>query len=572
MVDRVLGVLETFEHSAWARRGLLVFSVLLIGLFLATWIFFVGRYGVDVLRWDQWDTPGYQIAQFLSDDLSFSDLLSQHNEARKLFPNLISLSLVAWSGVFDTSNELYIGLSLTAVLIALVGYGAWRSLQRADLAALIAAGFTALIFSSHTLQFHMLSVTFERLIPELCLLLFLVAFSHSVGWATLILAAACAFVAQFSYPGGAALWGTVLLYLAFTGRLEQRRRLLFLGFIVVAAVASSAFYFKGYLHPSYHSDPIAILASSVVEMARFLCAFIGNAITFNGSKATLFGAVVLVAFAGLALLVLKRERKVSCRDAQLFWIVVASYSISQAILSMIGRLPMGFRNALRPDYVTHPIYIIVAVLVLAIMYSKGWVRRILVVSVMAACPILFGELISPATLDALQREQDQFAESKSCFILFNLHENGGCLTPLYPDRPDRFDLFARAEPFLRYRILEEFRVGEPIVGAVDAVAISEDEVQARGWVAWQGQTVDALLGSVGDLSRQSVVGLAPIDRTSANVVRDNPPSVQKRILWTYRQPLSEPVSDICSLRFFGFDSGSGILQPIAFSRTSGCGS
>lgn len=43
--------------------------------------------------WDEWKTPGEQIASYYRGTLTFAELCSQHNESRKLFPRLVYLPL-----------------------------------------------------------------------------------------------------------------------------------------------------------------------------------------------------------------------------------------------------------------------------------------------------------------------------------------------------------------------------------------------------------------------------------------------------------------------------------------------
>ncbi len=55
---------------------------------------------------DEWHTPGTQIVSFFQGVLSISDLWSQHNESRKLFPRLYYLALTWLSGRWDVKDEM----------------------------------------------------------------------------------------------------------------------------------------------------------------------------------------------------------------------------------------------------------------------------------------------------------------------------------------------------------------------------------------------------------------------------------------------------------------------------------
>ena len=55
--------------------------------------YLIWRYGVNVPFWDQWDTPGKIIVEASQNQLTWSQLIRQHNESRTLFPNLLFLNL-----------------------------------------------------------------------------------------------------------------------------------------------------------------------------------------------------------------------------------------------------------------------------------------------------------------------------------------------------------------------------------------------------------------------------------------------------------------------------------------------
>ena len=74
--------------------GAILFSSLL-------WAWYIIAYGVDIPRMDQLNTPAEQIAAAAQGELDFNLLIKQHNESRKLLPNLISLSLYEIRGYWD---------------------------------------------------------------------------------------------------------------------------------------------------------------------------------------------------------------------------------------------------------------------------------------------------------------------------------------------------------------------------------------------------------------------------------------------------------------------------------------
>ncbi|MFL6590858.1 MAG: hypothetical protein ACJ8M4_11880, partial [Chthoniobacterales bacterium] len=48
---------------------------------------------LNIPIWDEWDTPGNALLHLAQHKLTWSDLLAQHNEARKFFPRLIYIAM-----------------------------------------------------------------------------------------------------------------------------------------------------------------------------------------------------------------------------------------------------------------------------------------------------------------------------------------------------------------------------------------------------------------------------------------------------------------------------------------------
>ena len=73
--------------------------------FTALWIFpillaflVVWKHSAPLPFWDEWNTPGAQLASWYRGTLTIAELCSQHNESRKLIPRLIYLPLFTVAG------------------------------------------------------------------------------------------------------------------------------------------------------------------------------------------------------------------------------------------------------------------------------------------------------------------------------------------------------------------------------------------------------------------------------------------------------------------------------------------
>src|SRR5437762_9912241 len=61
-------------------------------------VYMMWSHWVPVPYWDEWDSPGQQLAAYYRGTLGLTDLFSQHNESRSLFPRLLYLSLYLTAG------------------------------------------------------------------------------------------------------------------------------------------------------------------------------------------------------------------------------------------------------------------------------------------------------------------------------------------------------------------------------------------------------------------------------------------------------------------------------------------
>ena len=65
---------------------------------------------------DEWWTPGGQIVSFFHGTLQFADLFQQHNESRKLFPNLFYLLMAAVTGRWDVKDPMVLLFVMSGLL------------------------------------------------------------------------------------------------------------------------------------------------------------------------------------------------------------------------------------------------------------------------------------------------------------------------------------------------------------------------------------------------------------------------------------------------------------------------
>ncbi len=160
VVSRIVGNV----HRIRARVALLV----LVGAAPAAAMFYlVTHHWVPLPYWDEWATPGKMFAAWCNGTLTLPDLVSQHNESRKLFPRLLYLALAA-AGGWDVRKEMLVCFT-SVCLIALLFYRLMR--QTPGAAALSASiawiAATFLCFSAVQLDNFLWGIQLEPFFPGL---------------------------------------------------------------------------------------------------------------------------------------------------------------------------------------------------------------------------------------------------------------------------------------------------------------------------------------------------------------------------------------------------------------------
>lgn len=331
----------------------------LVGL----WAFIKVVYSVDVPVWDQWDKPMSLLIRAQTGGLTIDDLLEQHNEARKFFPNLASLLLSQSFGVYDVRNEVFLGHLL---MVGLAGLIIWKArlyfIDKWYVYALASAFlYISILSSTRAFELNLMSISFERFLPEICLLLSLIWVGRAPrSFAAILSAAGLCAVAQFSFPSGVVVWLLVLALILVQILVLRERPAGHLVLLLAPALASNFLFWQDYESHPHHSSPLAIFDQSIGDIVEFFIVFLGSCIADEREKARAWGAFIL----GLFVLVTSlRVRRLGIRGmlrTDTAWVLLALYSLSQAALATITRLPMESSNALRPEYIAHGAFIYVA--------------------------------------------------------------------------------------------------------------------------------------------------------------------------------------------------------------------
>lgn len=253
---------------------LLHWAIWLPFIALVSWII---KYAVDFPFFDEWQALGLYLAKWTYGQLTFPELLNQHNESRKFFPRLILLPLARWTG-WDTRYE----IALSVILIGLSLLGMLRLLRQSfSRTSMVGAIAGIAIFSAvcTPLQYDNLLWGLQMImfVPPACLIASLGVVN--TGWATwqkLLAMLALTIVATLSFANGLVLWiamGVPLLWLVL--RSPRYRSWWILPSWLASFAVTIALYFHRYNKPA-DSPSLSAGLTMPGNVVKYLLGFLGG--------------------------------------------------------------------------------------------------------------------------------------------------------------------------------------------------------------------------------------------------------------------------------------------------------
>ena len=303
---------------------------------------------VAVPFWDEWDTPGGQLASYYRGTLNFAELFSQHNEHRLLFPRLVWLPMAILAG-WDVRHEMVLTFCFVCLgsvgLYKLLGFSGGSAAGR----ALVFGLMNLLLFSPRQYETFLVGAQGQTFVPTFALVFaLLMNLSRSSLPAKTIVNAALALVSTYSFGNGMLVW-----LLAFpvdtqaTADLSSkspRARIFWRAFYLLIAAVSVASYFISYRHPPLSPPVVSPIAQSSA-FVRFVVVWIGS--LFSVSAPATCGAVLLFLFAGLTTAAVRQMRRTGAWQPYYPWLVLAGFTLISAAIAAIARL--GFDHSMAGD-------------------------------------------------------------------------------------------------------------------------------------------------------------------------------------------------------------------------------
>lgn len=352
---------------------------------------------VPVPYWDEWDSPGQQLAAYYRGTLSFADLLSQHNESRSFFPRLLYFAIYLPAGW-----DVRYGMVATFALACAGSAGLYKIARRTNpsrgAVLLMFAAMNFLLFSPRQYENFLYAIMGEVFTP-VCALIFatLVNLSNlSFKWKALV-NAALAFASTYTFANGMLLW--VLAFPLATTPANRpgqaRSRSSWRVVYAVIGAASVIGYFISYRHPPL-SPPFVSPLGRLPALLHFLLVWIGS--LFSVGPPALCGTLVVLLFGGLAAVAISQARRTGAWQACYPWLLLGCYTLISGSIVAIGRLGFGYSMAGDVRYTVTTAFLHIAVVGLGFsVYAQAKPRPLtkrIGVSASVAFSIIFFSLWS----------------------------------------------------------------------------------------------------------------------------------------------------------------------------------
>jgi hypothetical protein len=326
---------------------------------------------VPVPFWDEWDTPGAQLASYYRGTLTFAELCSQHNEHRLLFPRLVWLPLAIVAG-WDVRQAMV----LTFCFVCLGSAGIYKLLRSSNGTAagraFVFGLMNLVLFSPRQYETFLVGAQGQTFVPTLMLVLaLLVNLSRKSLQTKTIVNAAVAHVSTYSFGNGMLVWLLAFpleTQLADLPASRQRQRIFWKAVYILMAGLSVASYFISYRHPS-STPPIVSPIAQLPAFLRFVLVWIGS--LFSVGAPTICGAVVLLLFGGLAAVTIWQMRRGGDCRSHYPWLVLGCYTIMSGCVAAMARLGFDYSMAGDARYTAFSAFLYIAVLGLGFsVYSE----------------------------------------------------------------------------------------------------------------------------------------------------------------------------------------------------------
>ena len=339
--------------SGWTSPGLRLILAICIAAPIALYLWFVLRYSVNVIYWDEWDIVPL-IDHLRTRTLTLQQLWTLHSGHRMLVPNLMFL-LIAQFAAFDTRVLVYLsaGLLIISFILLVATY------RRRETSFLGIVPVAYLMFSLAQWENALWGFQVAWYLILACLIALIYCLEQSGrNRPAFALGIALAVVASFSSLQGLSLWPVGFIYL-LRGNFTPRQRITWLSFGLTTALV----YFR---HFGVEGSLLSHSTSHVLESAEFFLVAVGSVIPVDKLGAfvprfLLEGLLGLVLCALSVYVIIAGCSRARSDEALLAPITLVSFALIFNILLAVGRTGVwgGLEQAEQPRYTTYNLLLLV---------------------------------------------------------------------------------------------------------------------------------------------------------------------------------------------------------------------
>jgi len=355
----------------------------------------IWKHWVPVPFWDEWDTPGGQLASYYRGTLTFAELCSQHNEHRLLFPRLVWLPMAIVAG-WDVRH----GMVLTFCFVCLGSLGIYKLLRSSNGTeagrALVFGLMNLVLFSPRQYETFLVGAQGQTFVPTFMLVLALLVNLSGKSLPTkTIVNAAVAHVSTYSFGNGMLVW--LLAFPLETRPVDlqasrQRTRIFWRAVYILMAGLSVASYFISYRHPPI-TPPIVSPIAQLPAFLRFVLVWIGS--LFSVGAPAICGAVVLFLFGGLAAAAIWQMRRTGAWRSHYPWLFLGCYTVISGCVAAMARLGFDYSMAGDARYTAFSAFLYIAVLGLGFsVYSQTKARPLTARIALAAAVVALAVILT----------------------------------------------------------------------------------------------------------------------------------------------------------------------------------
>ena len=463
------------------------------------------KYSVNVPYWDQWPLAS-MFEKIYAGTLTFQDLISQHNESRKLFPRLLFIGLA-----YLTGGDVRYEMLVSFILACLVSFNLYRlSLltvggSRVKL-LLLACLSNLLIFSPIQDENWLWGIQLIVFVPIACLTsCILAAYSNLSLRLQILIGIILSTISTFSYANGLLCWVLVFPAIALA-KPKAWKELLKQKWLIVAwivgFISNVVAYFYNYKKPPYHPSFSEGLLHPIKAVNYFL-AFLGSPLAQNNlTVATIVGAILLLTFLGLVLYLLKFWQSNNLLNRTTGWLIIAGYTLISTAITTSGRVGFGVEQSMASRYATFAVYLAIPLIYLvAIIIEDAEIRKIIdgqnltlnrIFSSGLTILVFLHVITAVYGIDRMHDSQVTRYKGKACLLLINVVKDDECLKRIWAD-PNDTKVKANVLNnlgFLKPKLLNSNKIekikGNQVSGLdygwVDGIEqVGKDKYMVRGW-------------------------------------------------------------------------------------------